>query len=214
MTLIKAQASADHAYHFAQLAQISSENIFSDFFGERANAVIEATFLQKANENSHEYTYFLQQDGEIAGMIHTYSAADFHAYERRGLWLYVRYSRLQLFRGILHLYRLRKALRFYNSNLQEGDFYIGYLAIYPPYRGRGLSRTMINRAVELAENEGGARLVTDMYERNKHAISIFLRDGFAQIGKSASFTFKGENATVISMAKPLRSNSSRAAPAK
>lgn len=214
MTLIKAQASADHAYHFAQLAQLSSEGIFSDFFGKRANTIIEATFLQKANENCHEYTRFLQQNGEIAGMIHTYSAADFHAFEHRSMWLYVRYSRLQLFRGILHLYRLRNALKFYNSSLQKGDSYIGYLAIYPPYRGRSLSRTLINYAVELAEREGRARLVTDVYERNKHAISIYLRDGFEQIGKSASFTFDGKNATVISMAKRLEPNSSRSAPAR
>ncbi len=213
MTLIKAQASSDHAYHFARLAQISSKDVFSDFFGKRANAVLKATFLQKANENSHEYTSFLQHNGEIAGMVHAYSAADFHAFERRSMLLYVRYSGWQFFRAVLHLFRLRKALKFYNSNMQDGDFYIGYLAIYPPYRGRRLSRTLIKHAGKRAEDEGCARLQTDLHERNKHAISVSLREGFEQIGKSASFTFNGENATVVCIAKPLKPTTAPTAPA-
>ena len=204
MPLIKAEPTREHAEHFVRLAQTAAEGIFSYFFGARADAVLTAMFLQPENENSHEHTYFLQQDGEIAGMIHTYSAADYHTFERRSLWLYIRYSGLQIFRGVWHVFRLWNALSYFGSSLREGDFFIGFLAIYPEYRGRWHSRTMINHAVSLAKNADCERLLLDVHERNRHAISVYLRDGFAQINQSKRFTFDGKNATVWSMAKPLK----------
>lgn len=203
MTLRKAEPQADQAFHFARLAQIASHGIITQFLANQANPALESMFLQLNNENSHAYTYFLQQDSKIAGMIQSYPASAFHAHEWRNLWLYAKYSRQQFFRGIVQLFLLRQLMGYFGSSLKENDFFVGYLAIYPSYRGQGHSKILLNQAERMAHSAGCARLVLDVYESNTVAIAVYLRYGFVQINQSEPFAFQGEQWRVLSLAKPL-----------
>ncbi len=72
--LIPAAATAQHAAHFAQLAQIAADDAFSDVFGGRWRAVFESMFLLPDNDNSHAHSMFLLEAGTIAGLMHGYRA--------------------------------------------------------------------------------------------------------------------------------------------
>ncbi|MDE2858946.1 MAG: GNAT family N-acetyltransferase [Chloroflexota bacterium] len=201
--LMKAQATTCQAKRFAQLAQMAGDNVFTEFFGNRANAVLEAMYLQADNYNSHSHTTFLQEDAAVAGMIHAYTAAAARDQAPRTNWLYLKYARLQIFRVLATAILLRDILGFQGEHLSEEDYYIVYLAIYPQYRGRGHSQTLLNHASYLARQAGCSRLALDVDERNTIARAAYQRAGFVQIGQSKKVHIENERWGILRLAKPI-----------
>jgi len=205
MTLLKAEPKSEYAAHFARLAQIASDQFFTHIFGSRADAVLESMFRQRDNDLSHAYTSFLLEDGRIAGMLHAYSAADARRYATRSNWLYLRYAALQIPRFLAIGFLLRDILDFLGSNLDDGDFYVAMLAIYPSYRGLGHSKTLLNQAERLAAARGCSRLTLDVDERNHIALAAYQRTGFKQIAQSKRVKLSDENWGLLRLAKPAAS---------
>ena len=208
MTLIPGQANSNHAMRFAELAQMAGDNIFTEFFGHRANAVLEAMYLQADNQNSHIHSTFLQADAAIAGMLHAYSATAARSLALRSNWLYLKYARLQIFRLLAVVIHLRHILDFLGENLADGDFYIAFLAIYPAQRGRGHSKTLLNHASQLARQAGCSRLTLDVDERNTIARAAYRRAGFEQVGESKKVRLNDEGLDneswgILRLAKPV-----------
>lgn len=203
MTLIPAQAAPDHARHFAQLAQIASDEFFSELLGKKANAVLESMFMQTDNDNSHSHTRFLQVDDEIAGMLTAYTAADARSHARRTMWLMLRYAGWRSLRFLAVSILYSDVLDFLGGNLEDGDFYIAMIAIYPPHRGRGYSKTILNYAARLAAERGASRLTLDVDERNTVAIAAYRRGGFEQIDESKKIHHQGESWRLLRMAKSI-----------
>ncbi len=201
--IFPAQPTADQATRFAQLAQMAGDNVFTEFFGERANAMLESMYLQADNHHSHSHTTFLQVDSAIAGMLQAYSAAAARDHAARSYWLYLKYARLQIFRFLAVAIHLRDILGFLGENLAEGDLYIVFLAIYPQHRGRGHSKTLLNQASQLARQAGCARLALDVDERNMIARAAYQRAGFKQIGESKKVCYENECWRLLRLAKPV-----------
>lgn len=203
MTLISAQATPDHARHFARLAQIASDEFFSELLGKKANAVLESMFMQTNNDSSYSHTRFLLADDEIAGMLTAYTAAEARSQSRRTMWLMLRYAGWRFIRLLAISILYSDILDFLGGNLEAGDFYIAMVAIYPPYRGRGYSKTILNDAARLAAERGSSRLTLDVDERNAVAIAAYRRAGFEQIGESKKIQHQGERWGLLRLAKPL-----------
>lgn len=203
MTLVKAEPTAEQAAHFARLAQIASDQLFSHLFGSRARIVLESMFLRRDNDNSYHYTRFLLEGESIAGMLHAYPAADARRHAARSSWLYLRYAAWQLPRALALGFMLRDLLEFLASNLDDGNFYIAMLAIYQPYRGRGHSKTLLIQAERLAAARGLTRLALDVDERNRIALAAYRRAGFKQFAQSKKVTLEGETWGLLRLAKPL-----------
>lgn len=203
MTVIAAEANAHQAAHFAQLAQMAADNVFTDFFGGRANAVLTSMYLQAGNQNSHSHSTFLLEADSVAGLLQAYRAADAHAQEARTLWLYLRYAAWQMPRLLALGFLLRDLLAFLGSKLAHDDFYISFLAVYPPYRGRGHSKTLLNHASQLARQAGCARLALDVDERNTVARAAYQRAGFERIAASKPVHFDNKRWRVLRLCKPI-----------
>lgn len=203
MTLIPAQAISSHAEHFARLAQLSSDELFSDLLGNRAEDALRSMFLRQGNDNSHKYCSFLLESGAVAGMIQAYSAEQAVANARGTIWLFVKYARWQILRCLVVGFSLRDILDFVGADLAPGDFYIAMVALYPPYRGRGHSKALLDRARDLAISQGCARLTLDVDERNHIAIAVYQRAGFTVIAQSKKVNVSGARWGVLRMAKPL-----------
>ena len=124
MTLIAAQPTAEQAAHFAALAQIAADEIFTHLFGSRARATLESMFQARDNDNSHAHATFLLEDEAIAGMLHAYPATLARQHEARTLWLYLWHAAWQLPRALVVGWMLREILDFLGSNLDDEDFYI------------------------------------------------------------------------------------------
>lgn len=214
MTLIAARPTADHATHFARLAQIASDDMFTHFFGSRARAALESMFLARENDNSHAHTTFLLEAEEVAGMLQAYPAALARQHEARTLWLYLRYAAWQLPRALVVGFMLRDILDFLGGNLDDEDFYIAFLAVYPPYRGRGHSKTLLKEAERLATLHGCSRLSLDVDERNHIARAAYQRFGFATVAHSKEVKIEGERHRVLRLSKRIAPKPAPTAPAK
>ena len=206
MTLVKAEPTAEQAAHFARLAQIASDQLFSHLFGSRAQTVLKSMFPQRDNDNSFVYTRFLIEGESIAGMLHAYPAADARRHGSRSNWLYLRYAAWQLPRLLALGFLLRDLLDFLASNLDDDDFYIAMLALYQPYRGRGHSKTLLHEAERLAAARGLTRLALDVDERNSVALAAYQRAGFEQVAQSKKVTLEGESWGLLRLTKPLASS--------
>ncbi|MCY4021262.1 MAG: GNAT family N-acetyltransferase [Chloroflexi bacterium] len=203
MKLIPARPTPDNADHFAQLAQMAGDKVFTDLFGGRAHAALKSMYLQADNLNGHTHTTFLQEDSAIAGMLHAYSATAARDYAPRTNWLYLKYARLQIFRFLAATILLRDILGFIGENLLEGDYYIAFLAVYPQRRGRGHSKTLLNHASHLARQARCSRLALDVDEHNTIARAAYQQAGFEQISASKEVRIENERWRVLRLAKPV-----------
>ena len=203
MTLIPAQPTPAHARHFAQLAQIASDQLFTHLLGGRADHVLRAMFMQGDNDSSHAHATFLLEGDEIAGLLQAYSATDAREQSRRSTGLMLRYAAWQIPRFLAMIIALGDLLAFVASDLDEADFYIAMLALYPQYRGRGHSKTLLREAERLAAERDCARLALDVDERNTVAIAAYHRVGFVQIGESKKIREDGVDWGLLRLSKPL-----------
>ncbi len=203
MELIAGQPSPEHAAHFARLAQIASDDVFSILFGSRANAVLEAMFLRSDNDNSHLYTTLLPDDDAIAGMLHAYPARDAKAQSRRTGWLYLRFARTQALPALLIATRIGSILDFLGGNLQVDDYYIAMLALYPSFRGRGCGKLLLTEAEGLAQARGCTRLTLDVEAGNAIARAVYAAAGFEQIDASNEVRLGGISIKLLRLAKPV-----------
>lgn len=203
MTLIPAQATPDQARHFAQLAQIASDGFFSELLGKRADAVLAAMFMQTRNDFSYRYASFLQVDDSPAGLLSAYTAAEARAHSNRTAWLMLRCAGWQSLRFLAGGILLRDLLDFLGSHLEANDFYIAMVAIYPPYRGQGHSKTILRYAQNRALAHGCSRLALDVDERNAIAIRAYQRVGFVQIAQSKKIQQEGERWGLLRLVKPI-----------
>ncbi|MCY4247431.1 MAG: GNAT family N-acetyltransferase [Chloroflexi bacterium] len=208
--LINAQATAEHAAHFAQLAQIAGDQLFSQLFGSRATPLLQGMFLREDNEFSCYHCAFIRHEGEIAGMIHAYSATTSDTYQLRGFLLMLRLAGWELPRFLLMLALMRQLLGFLGQRLSPGDYYIAFVALYPAFRGRGLSKALLAHAEESALRGGCSRLALDVAADNAIAISAYQRVGFAQVAASPILKHNGKELQMLRLAKDL----SRPAPAR
>lgn len=199
--IISASSTTHHAEHFAKLAQIASDNLYTELLGSKANAILAATFEEPRNNNSFEVTHFLKQGDDIMGMINGYTAEqklDFGDRSERlilkyGGWRYIRYLVLGLM--------LHDITGFIGNNLLSDDFYIQMVAIYPAFRGRGYSKLLLNHAQKLAERQDCRQLVLDVDERNHIAIAAYHKVGFKIITESKKILDEGSRWGILRMAR-------------
>ena len=207
MELIAGQPQPKQAAHFASLAQMASDDLFTTLFGARASTVLEALFLETRNDFSHSHTSFLladDADRAIAGMLHAYPAQAARANSRRTLWLLLRFARFQAPRLLAMAFLLRDILDFLGENLQRDDFYISMLAIYPQFRGAGLSKALLTQAHQLAASNYCARLVLDVDQGNTVARAAYAAAGFLQIDASNEVRLGGDSIKLLRLAKPIK----------
>ena len=203
MQLIAGQPAPEQAAHFARLAQMAGDDIFTVLFGSRANAVLQAMFLRLDNDNSHVYTTFLLHGGALAGMLHAYPAGDAERQAGRTAWLYMRFARWHALRALAVGIRLSRLLDFIGANLVTDDFYIAMLALYPSFRGRGYSRALLEEAQRRARQCGSTRLTLDVDERNRVARAAYAAAGFQQINASRAVRLDGAWVRLLRLAKPV-----------
>lgn len=201
--MIAAQATPDHATHFANFAQLASDNFFSVLLGSRANQVLEKTFLHPNNENSYDITHFLIENDAIVGMVNGYSYQQKQAMNGKTDQLIRKYAGWQYLQYLaLGLY-LHNMIRFIGGNLGKDDFYIQMVAIYSDFRGRGHSKTLLSHAHDVARQAGCSRLALDVVDTNTVAISAYEGVGFTVIDKSSTINDGDKDFTTLRMVKDI-----------
>ena len=204
MTLMQAEPTAEHAAHFARLAHIASDGFFSLLLGSRAPIALESMFRRRDNDSSHRYTTFLREGESVAAMLQAYPAAAARLHAGRTGWLYLRYAAWQTPRLLALGFVLRDILAFVGSNLEADDFYIAMLAVYPAFRRRGYSKTLLREAERLAAADGCSRLTLDVDERNEIARAAYRSAGFETISESRRDSGSGRKLGAIAPGEAAR----------
>ncbi len=203
MAMITAQPTPEHAEHFAQLTQIASDNLYTNLLGKQANRILEGLYGKPDNDNSYQFTHFLEDGKNIAGMVNGWTASQKQnndQYNERLVrhfagWRYIQYISVGLY--------LSEVTEFIGSNLDDHDFYIQIVALYPEFRGRGHSKTLLQHANDLAVSQDCRRMVLDVDERNTVAIKAYEKVGFTIIDESKKRKDDGIRWGMLRMGKAL-----------
>jgi len=203
MPMMTAEPTSDHAHHFANLAQIASDNLYIHLLGGRANEILASLFCEPTNDNSYQFTHFLQDGTDIAGMVNGWTADAKQTNDRHNSTLMRRYAGWRYLQYLAVGIYLSEITEFIGTNLHDGDYYIQMVAIYPQYRGQGHSKTLLKHIHDVALSHGCRRLVLDVDERNSVAIGAYHKVGFTVIDQSKKISDDGDRWGMYRMAKVI-----------
>jgi ribosomal protein S18 acetylase RimI-like enzyme len=77
------------------------------------------------------------------------------------------------------------------TDLVDGEVEIISMWVSPSARGRGVGDALIRAGVDHAHAEGASRVGLDVAEVNEHAIKLYRRAGFADVGWATSSADRG-----------------------
>lgn len=201
--MIPGEATTDHARHFAQLAQMASDEFYTFLLGKKAEDILSSAYVYPDHDNSCTVTHFLVNDGEVMGMMNGYTAKQNQAHGNQTERLIMKYASWRILRYFVLGTLLYNITNFVGKNLQAGDYYIQMVAIYPQYRGKDYSKQLLNHAYQVAISQECQRLVLDVDERNTVAIGAYKKMGFEVIDQSKKIRESGQEWGILRMAVPI-----------
>ena len=88
----------------------------------------------------------------------------------------------------------KNSSRFFTDN--KNYIYLSKFAVLPKHSGIGIGRKCLNYIETIAKNENYKGIRLDVYDKSKHAINFYIRNGFKEL-----FVAKTTNFSVICMEK-------------
>lgn len=159
---------------FARLANAAAGNGFRYLFGPRLEEIIALTFVEPGNDFSHECTVFAEEDGRIVGMASGYTAKEHRCFTEDAIKRAVGRSALRVAAVEVLIFPMLRFLHTYN----EGDFYLQFLAVEEPYRGKGVGSALIDAMKARARETDSTHYAVDVSARNGGAKTLYERQGF------------------------------------
>uniref|UniRef100_A0A832I7C5 GNAT family N-acetyltransferase n=1 Tax=Pseudothermotoga hypogea TaxID=57487 RepID=A0A832I7C5_9THEM len=192
------QAQPEDGPDFSELFLISAP-FFVELFKDDTKRVLKNLFVSPRNLFSFQHVCFAEIDGQIAGMILSYSWETHRKEYLRTGRLFFRVLGFKMLRIFRVLLRLNAEL----CKLAESDYYISNLAVYPRFRGIGIGRLLMEKAEEDAKKIGSRRLVLEVEESNTIALSLYRKLGFEVVEKFRTKLSKDHSLNFCRMIKPL-----------
>lgn len=168
------RATKEDAEAFVDLAIEAGGDLFPTLFGAQARKVLKALFERSGNHMSHDKAYFVTVDGRIAGLMHGYDWRQQRAEHAYTDWLYFRQLTWRVVRVLPILFCLPR----WFGSAARGEYYVTSLAVYPEFRGRGLSRLLLYHADEMARAAGCTIVSLDAEPTNEPAFTLYRKTGY------------------------------------
>jgi len=169
----------EDAQDFTNLSLLSDPVFCHAIFGFGARSVIQNLFRQRKNLFSFEHSYFIEVDGKNAGTILGYDGkSETEESWRTGL-LMIKYMKMGFFTKIPSLLKALSAV----GRVENNEYYISNLAVYPEFRGHKLGTNLLLRAEEEAKSCGAEKMALDVSVNNQGAIRLYNRLGYSIVGK-------------------------------
>ena len=197
-----AGGTPEEAEHFAELMEMSAPEYFPDLLGRKFKELFRALFLEEENLFSHEHVIFAVYENRIAGMLLGYDWKAKEREEKRTGWLMLKALGFDFLRQLPAFISAASG----SGKLEEGDYYISNVAVYPEFRGKGIGKVLMLKAEELAEQSGARRVALDVEKDNENAIRIYKRLGYS-IEREHSIELGGKKYRFYRMVKELRATS-------
>lgn len=179
------QATPHLAHAYADLAMMAGGRWWATMMGPRGHAVMAALYLQSNTLYSSDKVIFSVVGQIVRGMINGFSAAQdqaMNAATDAALLKALGWRSWRLLRG--SAWFALRGVRFETRNV--GDFYIQGLAVYPDYRGLGISHMLLDAMARRAWALQCNQLVLDVALDNATAIAAYERYGFVMTRQTPS----------------------------
>jgi len=170
----QAVSSHEEGRAFAQFMNQAANGQFRLLFGPRYAEIAAHAYQQPGHDLSYERTLFAAVDGCIVGMASGYTANQHRQSENRLLLEAAGRSAAR----ILLLFALASPVFRFLHACDDGDFYLQFLAVDTPYRGRGIGTALIAAMEERARQSGSVRYTLDVSARNASARRLYEHRGF------------------------------------
>jgi len=167
------RASIKDAGDFKELVLLSAA-YFPDLFGQSIGIALEKLFCHPSNLFSFNHVNIAEVEGKVAGMILGYDWRIKREEDLKTGFLLLKHTRFELMKNIGVIIKFNKKI----GRLPRCAFYISNLAVYPPYRRRGVGKSLMELAVERAKRLGDSIIILDVERENNPAINLYRKAGF------------------------------------
>jgi ribosomal protein S18 acetylase RimI-like enzyme len=175
------EALPGDADDFAEMVLLSSPGLFPAIYGGGVRDLMRYLFRQRGNLFSFEHACFAELDGKKAGMILGY---DWRA-KRRESWR-TGYLLLKHMKGALSgKIPLMMKVNGVVGMVEEGEYNVSNIGVYPQYRGRRVGTRLILGLEERAVKKGAARSALDVEVENVGALRLYSRLGYETMKESS-----------------------------
>ncbi|WP_258084883.1 GNAT family N-acetyltransferase [Thermococcus thermotolerans] len=176
--------------------KISAPEYFPALLGPKFRKVFERLFIEKANLFSHEHVIFAVYGDQVAGMLLSYDWKAKEREEKRTGWLMLKVLGHDFLKRLPAFIRATRG----SGRLENGDYYVSNIAVYPDFRGKGIGKALMLEAERLALKCGAERIVLDVEQGNEEAIAFYRRLGYS-VERKHSIELEGKTYEFYRMAK-------------
>ncbi|KUH34578.1 acetyltransferase [Thermococcus celericrescens] len=199
VTINLAGGTEEEAEHFAELMRLSAPEYFPSLLGEKFKEFFEIAFIEKGNLFSHEHVVFARYGEKVAGMLLSYSWKSKHNEEGKTGWLMMKVLGFDFLKRLPAFISARSG----SGKLDENDYYISNIAVYPEFRGKKIGKALMLRAEGLARESGAERITLDVEMDNEIAIAVYKKLGYT-IEREHEVELEGKRYGFYRMVKPLK----------
>ncbi len=187
------------AQDFSQLVLLSGPTFLPYLFGSDVRNVMKNLFQHTRNYFSFEHSYFIEVNGEIAGMALVYNYKQKKRQNLRSSLLFLKYLKWSIFTQFTYLLKSEHIM----AQITESEYYLSNIAVYPKFRGLGFGTKLLGVIEEEARKTGSRRIVLDVEIDNKKAVKLYERLGYNIEQKSPILQIKDKNFEFFKMCKNL-----------
>jgi len=190
------------AQDFSQLVLLSAPMFFPYLFGFDVRNVMKNLFQHTKNYFSFEHSYFIEVNGDIAGMALVYNYKQKKQEKLRTSLLLLKYLKRDMFTQLAYLLRSENIV----TQIVERDCYLSNIAVYPDFRGLELGTKLLGLIQEETGKTGNRRVVLDAETDNTRAIKLYERLGYNIEQRSPIFQIKDKSFEFFKMCRNCDGN--------
>ena len=190
------------AQDFSRLVLLSAPTFFPYLFGSDVRDVMKNLFQHARNYFSFEHSYFIEVNGEVAGMALIYNYEQKKGEKLRTSLLLIKYLKWDIFTQLAYLLKSEDIV----TQIVERDCYLSNIAVYPQFRGLGLGTKLLGVIQEEARKTGSRRVVLDAETDNKRAVKLYERLGYNIEQKSPIFQIRDKSFELFKMCRNFDGN--------
>ena len=164
----------EDAHHFSELVILTSPYLMPVLFGSKVKKLMTELFPHRRHYYSFDRSFFIEVDGETAGMAQLHKINMRRREKIRLSLLLLKYLNWRLPTKIFNLLKSERMVSLVIGN----DCYLSNVAVYPQFRSLGLGTKLLERVEEEARSIGKKRIMLHVETHNTRAISLYERLGY------------------------------------
>jgi len=193
------KARENEASDFYRLMAFSAKTLFPAIFGNRYKDILMRLFSEERNLFSFRNCFFTEIDGKIAGMVLGYDWQLKKRQDFRTGMLIMKYMGPEFIKNIGLFLRVNNIIGW----VDEGEYYISNIALYPEYRSMGIGARLMEKSEEEAKKAGAKRIGLDIEAENQKAARLYKKLGYSISGATTAH-LKGQKFEFHRMYKGLK----------